>query len=55
MSYLTELQERDKAMTPRQGYYNEGDYLWECLVCGSIVEEGTNFCHHCGQRLAKED
>ncbi len=36
---------------PMQSYYNEGDYVWECLTCGNTSEHYQKYCVYCGQRL----
>lgn len=47
--------EKQIAKTPIQSFYNEGDYNWECKNCEQIVDEGQNYCHHCGQKLVEWD
>lgn len=39
--------------TPLESFYNEGDYTWECVNCEETVDEGQNYCHHCGQKLVE--
>ena len=56
--YMQELQERDKAIMPIEGHYNDFNIrinTWKCEICDYKVDEATNFCHHCGQRLIEED
>ena len=47
--------EKQIAKTPMQNYYNEGDYVWECVSCEEVVAEGQNYCHNCGQKLLELD
>lgn len=46
-----EVLKKQIPITPIAGYYSEGDYLWECVVCDNYVEDGQIFCHVCGQKL----
>lgn len=47
--------EKQMPKTPIQSYYSEGDYTWECVNCEETVDEGQNYCHHCGQKLLEWD
>jgi superfamily II helicase len=47
--------EKQIEKTPIQSYYSEGDYTWECVNCEETVDEGQNYCHHCGQKLLEWD
>ena len=52
---VREALEKQIEKTPIQSYYSEGDYTWECVNCEETVDEGQNYCHHCGQKLLEWD
>ena len=52
---VQEILEKNMVATPTQDFYNEGDYVWRCVRCEDMVDEGQNYCHNCGQKLLEWD
>lgn len=47
--------DKERIARPVETILREGEYLWECVVCEEIVEEGQYYCHNCGQHLLQAE